>query len=396
MRAQWHEGRIPRGNRACYRPRVRILAASCLLAAAVAQAAVPERFRDPEDGQLDASEYLLDHSGALPVPIIITEPAVGYGGGLGLAWFSESIRDAIEHSTGGKLAPPNIYGAMAFGTENGTKGGGVGARTSFDQGRWLYRGVGLATSVNIDFYGIGGDLAPGLTKVGYNLKGAGTFQELTRRIGDTDFMIGGRFLYLDLTTRLDVGLEDAHLTPREVAHRTSELGMRFQYDSRDNIFTTTRGIESAVDLMWSEPGFGSDNTFRTLRTHAFAFAQPVESLVTAMRLDYRGARGDIPFYQLPYIDMRGIPAARYQDENTAIVEGELRYYATPRWILVGFMGAGRAWGTKTAFDDAGSQVSKGVGFRYMVAKRLKLAIGIDVARGPEKTAYYLQFGNSWR
>ncbi len=39
-----------------------------------------ERFTDPEDGSFDASEYVLDHEGVLPVPIIITEPAVGYGG----------------------------------------------------------------------------------------------------------------------------------------------------------------------------------------------------------------------------------------------------------------------------------------------------------------------------
>ena len=34
---------------------------------------------DPEDGMLDASDYLASASGFLPVPIIITEPAVGYG-----------------------------------------------------------------------------------------------------------------------------------------------------------------------------------------------------------------------------------------------------------------------------------------------------------------------------
>ena len=37
-------------------------------------------FTDPEDGAFDASEWLLDRRGLLPVPIIITEPAIGYGG----------------------------------------------------------------------------------------------------------------------------------------------------------------------------------------------------------------------------------------------------------------------------------------------------------------------------
>ena len=50
-------------------------------------------FTDPEDGALDASEWLLDRKGFLPVPILITEPAIGYGAGAALLWFNESIRE---------------------------------------------------------------------------------------------------------------------------------------------------------------------------------------------------------------------------------------------------------------------------------------------------------------
>jgi len=65
-------------------------------------------------------------------------------------------------------------------------------------------------------------------------------------------------------------------------------------------------------------------------------------------------------------------------------------------LTLGFIGAGRAWGRQTSFDDAGTIVSKGAGFRYVIARRLGLSMGLDVARGPEKTAYYLQVGNAWR
>lgn len=38
---------------------------------------------DPEDSMLDMSQYLQDNPyGFLPVPLVITEPAVGFGGGL--------------------------------------------------------------------------------------------------------------------------------------------------------------------------------------------------------------------------------------------------------------------------------------------------------------------------
>jgi hypothetical protein len=85
-------------------------------------------FRDPEDGAFDYSDYLLGHRGFLPVPFLITEPAVGYGGGLSLLFFQESIAatqgEQIER--GERWAPPNIGGVAAFMTSNGIWGGGAG------------------------------------------------------------------------------------------------------------------------------------------------------------------------------------------------------------------------------------------------------------------------------
>ncbi len=37
-----------------------------------------ENFRDPSAGKLDLSKWLGEKKGFMPVPIIITEPAVGY------------------------------------------------------------------------------------------------------------------------------------------------------------------------------------------------------------------------------------------------------------------------------------------------------------------------------
>jgi hypothetical protein len=37
----------------------------------------------------------------------------------------------------------------------------------------------------------------------------------------------------------------------------------------------------------------------------------------------------------------------------------------------------------------------GGGFRYLMARKLHMHVGIDVARGPEDTAVYLQMGHAW-
>jgi len=120
-----------------------------------------EAFRDPEDGAVDASQWLLERRGFLPVPIVITEPAVGYGGGVALLFFEESMRDAAGRARDGHVTPPDIYAGVAAGTENGTRFGGAGAMMTFRDDLWRYRGFIGRADVNLDFYGVGGDLGTG-------------------------------------------------------------------------------------------------------------------------------------------------------------------------------------------------------------------------------------------
>ena len=97
--------------------------------------------------------------------------------------------------------------------------------------------------------------------------------------------------------------------------------------------------------MFYAPGVGSDNTYQTYRAYAFGYAPLAKQFVLGGRVDMRAARGDVPFYQLPFVELRGVPAARYQDENTGVIEAEVRWNVTPRWALIGFFGAARAWGS---------------------------------------------------
>ena len=81
-------------------------------------------FRDSEDGGLDISDWLLTKKGFLPVPIIVTEPAVGYGVGLAVAFFHSKPGVAPgEGEAEGYGLPPSISVAAYGGTENGTRFG---------------------------------------------------------------------------------------------------------------------------------------------------------------------------------------------------------------------------------------------------------------------------------
>ena len=359
-----------------------------------AQALAQDRglFTDPEDGAFDASEWLLDKKGFLPVPIIVTEPAIGYGGGAALLWFRESLG---ERRAQGRLTPPDIFGGALAATENGTTLAGAFGMVTFALEYWRWRGFIGRPDVNLDFYGAGRDLGTGETKLGYNLEGWATTQHLLRRIGDSDNWLGARWNYIDFDARFD----SSHPQPpvrgaREIT--SSGFGVFLEHDSRDNFFTAARGWKGILEAVFYSPDFGGDESYQMYRAQAFGYVPMTKELILGGRFDSRAARGEVPFYQLPFIEMRGIPFFRYQDENVALMEIELRWNVTPRWALVGFAGTGRTWGTSKSFGDADTASSWGLGFRRLVARRLGIYMGVDLAKGPEETAIYIQAGSAWR
>ncbi len=353
---------------------------------------------DPQDGKFDMSRWLLEHKGFLPMPIIVSDPAVGYGGGLAVAFFHKPRGAASTRKTADgrdQLIPPNMYGAMAMKTENGSHAYGAGAMLHFDDDRWRYAGGFARASFNLDFYTPGRIFEP--MPIGYNVDGIASFQKISRRLGDQDLFLGLAWIYMDLDIGFDIDSDRGQFTPRELSERSSGLGLSLKYDQRDNSFTPNSGWLGMIEGNFYGEAIGGDSTFQSYRGHAYRY-WPVadDRLVLAGRIDARWANGDIPFYRLPYIDLRGIGSGRYQDTRAATLETEARFNLTPRWALVGFIGASRAWGRREGFGDAASQVAKGVGVRYLIARQLRLYTGVDYAWGAEDGTFYVQVGSAWR
>lgn len=352
-----------------------------------------DNFRDPKDGSLDMSRWLLQHKGALLVPIIITEPAVGNGGGLAAVFFHAPKQSEASKESGLRI-PPDIYGVAAFKTENGTWGYGLGGSFHFKDDRWRYAGVIGKTYVNLDYYTQGLLLAP--RKIGYNLDGIFSYQQVSRRFGSSDLFLSARWIYMDLDSRLNLASNDQYFQPKDFAQRASGLGIGLDYDSRDNTLTPSKGWLWRLEATEYAPAFGSDNTFQSYRAHAYGYFPLGSDWVLGTRVDYRSVRGDAPFYQQPSIDLRGIAYGRYQDQNVGMLEAELRWNFHPRWALLGFGGAGKAWGRTLGFDDASTHTAEGVGFRYLISRALGLYTGLDWAWSEGDHAYYIQVGSAWR
>ncbi|NRB40607.1 MAG: BamA/TamA family outer membrane protein, partial [Pseudomonadales bacterium] len=178
----------------------------------------------------------------------------------------------------------------------------------------------------------------------------------------------------------------------------SALGLVMAYDNRDNIFTPRKGYDYRLEYNVYHENFGGDFNYESVKFEGLNYWPLRNNLNFALRLasevilesDQR-----LPFYALPGINMRGIPAARYQGEAVALAEAQLTWDVNFRWAVSIFGGAGRAADSPGELSDAASRTTKGVGFRYQIAKRYGFYSGVDIARGPEETAFYIKAGASW-
>jgi hypothetical protein len=349
-----------------------------------------EQFRDPVDGQFDASAFLESAYGFLPVPIIVTEPAVGYGGGFVPVYLRP------RHQAGSEgYARPDISAVGVLATENGTRMAFAGDITRWMDGRLRTLVGAVGGDINLDVYGLGNLDAHLDEPVRYTLdiKAAATQVEWNLA-PKSPWSLGLRFIYADVVPKLR---DDPIFPNLEDRIRTTIAGpgVAVTFDTRDNIFTPTRGVYSETSLFASDEAFGANRDFRRFAQIVIGYWPATPSLTLAARADYQQSSDGAPFFARPFIMMRGIPAMRYPGNKVAQTEVEARWQFHGRWSALVFGGVGLA-----RIDEGRVQRDKtagagGIGFRYELARKFGLHAGIDVARGPEETAVYLQFGSAW-
>lgn len=350
----------------------------------------PSKFRSAEDGWLDVSGFLDEKYGFLPVAMPVTEPAVGYGAAGGLAFLSKPLGESKPG-----FNRPNITMVGGMGTENGSWGMFAG-----DVRHWLddrlQTVVGAVySSVNLDFHGIGAGGSLADRPLAYNLEPKGGMLQTKYRLGDSRFWAGLNYAFATTRVSFDAPAGTPGLPNFQRDSNVGGFTPSVTYDSRDNIFTPTRGtyVEASVGV-FSE-ALGGDDEFQRVRLLGMQFISLCPKLSLGFRGEAAASFGDAPFYLRPFVNLRGAPIMRYQGEEMAQIEAELRWQFWKRLSVVGFAGGGAAWNDFERFDSTQSLVTGGVGFRYEIARRYGIHMGVDVAFGPDNTAVYVQVGSAW-
>ncbi len=369
-----------------------VVCSPCLAAGTLTDA-----FIDPTDGAFDTSNWLLEQRGLMPVPIIVTEPAVGYGGGAALLFFHRSKEDVEaanrRKEEGGPApaslsTPPSVSFAVGLGTETKTWAAGGGHFGVWMKDRLRTFTMGGYMSANVDYY-------IGDNSFAYNIEGFLVSQEALVRLFSTDFFVGGAYSFQQLDPTF------AGATPPGGGFdidADNNAGFDFiaAFDSRDNIFTPNRGQNIRIDGTLFRKNLGGDHDFELLETEVITY-YPLfdDKLVVGLRAGADFAFGDTPFYMNPYVDLRGVAALRYQDERAGEGELELRWRVWRRFSLIGFAGLGWVDGAKSDDDGTGPIPAGGFGFRYLMARVMGMHSGVDFGWSEDTFAFYIQVGGAW-
>lgn len=354
-----------------------------------------ENLVDSQDGMFDASDYLASAKGFLPIPIIITEPAVGFGFGLAPAYFHAPKKlDREKHKHHG---PPSISVAFGGKTDNGTYFYGGAHLGVWKDDHIRYLGVLAKMNINMNFY-VDGKQSPQSLNEGikFNLDGTFLLQQAQFRLRESNWWLGGNYLYTAAKNTFSFG----ELLPPGIPDPGFDfdlggVGVFIQYDGRNTSFTPSNGVSAKFEIKNFDSNWGSDYDYNDYKGSLFHYTPFGEYSSLGLRLVGQSVSGDAPFFAYPFVSLRGIPAMRYQGETAVTVEAEYLWGITPRWSMVFFGGLGKTTAIHQFLGEGQQVAAGGLGFRYRLARKQGLQVGVDLARGPEDTSIYLTVGSAW-
>lgn len=347
---------------------------------------------DAQDDMFDMSEYLRDNRyGFLPIPVVITEPAIGYGGGLfGLFLHGKGTMD------GDRFIPPNLSAFGGGATENGSWFAGGGHRHTWNNDHIRYLvGVGYA-DINLDIYS-GDVLGFGKNKaINTHTKGYGGLQKLQFRVGDSPVFLGVSQFYARTEISADNKLINAAWQRIFGSESTSSaVGLLAEYDTTDNFFYPHKGLSLSAEYRFYSSFLGGDYRYNQLTVDGKYYLPLTRTLTLGLAGNYQALTNSdshLPPMTRPDINLRGISRYRYQGDYVGTVQTQLAWQVTPRWILQGFVGAGSAANENDELFRS-SEVAWGSGFRYLIARQYGLYTGVDVAFSEGEQAVYFNVGS---
>ncbi|AOW10628.1 BamA/TamA family outer membrane protein [Flavobacterium gilvum] len=357
----------------------------------LAKAQTKISYKDTLDGKFDASTMIDNAKGFIPVPILVTEAALG-GIGVGLLplYISPQKKPIGDEDY---IAPTITSGFFAY-TANKSWFTGIYRRGTLDKLQMKYKLFAGYIDLNLNYYKEIENV--GEVKYSFNNVVVPVLVSLSKRIPNQKSYFGFEYMRYPLTLTPNFERQDPPIIPEnEFKKHIAAFTTFIDWDQRNTVFTPDNGYRLNFNYSVNDNWTGSDYDFQRLEGFFHYFTPIKSNWISGFRLEGQSVFGDVPFHQLPTVKLRGIPAYRYQGTTIGLFETEQRYDLNLRWSVLGFAGTAMTLQKNQNFSDAKWVYNAGTGFRYLIARTYGLRMGLDLAVGPGSFGYYIVVGQKW-
>ncbi|MXV51162.1 BamA/TamA family outer membrane protein [Pedobacter sp. HMF7647] len=174
---------------------------------------------------------------------------------------------------------------------------------------------------------------------------------------------------------------------------TNSIGLSMLYDSRNDVYYPSKGLQVSLNLADNAKWLGSDSLFSSLKAYANYYRRVTHNSILASRLSFYTGLGDVPFVGQHTVggkDIRGYSNGKYRGNQVYAVQAEYRWNFYKRWGAVGFFGL-----AFTESPYSGILPGGGVGARFKVFRSRNINIGIDGALGKNDHGIYFRIGEAF-
>ena len=260
--------------------------------------------------------------------------------------------------------------------------------------RIRYRGILGYGNINLKYYGAGSPLLAE-DPADFSIESYFLLQQALFRISESPFMLGGKYVFSKTEVTAFEESKLPAVDPQDFDFINSGIGLIGEYETFNNVLSPSSGVRVHLSYTQQLQLLGSDRNNSSLSFFTLYYLPILEKWISGFRVESNLASHDTPFYMMPFVKLRGVPALRYQGELTFLAETEQYFRVYKRWGLVGFAGYGTTVPSIEDFTLGPNVWNVGGGFRYLLARMLGLQMGMDIARGPQDWAFYIVFGSAW-
>jgi outer membrane protein assembly factor BamA len=179
----------------------------------------------------------------------------------------------------------------------------------------------------------------------------------------------------------------------------SGLGLVYQLDTRNSIFSSTEGWFTEVVFFYNSCKLGSDFNYIKQQIDLRYF-KPINKRFSIALQGYTEFNiGDAPFNQLALLGgtkkLRGYYEGRYRDNYFSMIQSELRYALFWRFHGVLFLGAGVVADKFSTYSLSNIRPSVGAGLRFALNEQERIFLRLDYAIGFRSSGFYVTVGEAF-